>query len=308
MVHCPEFHTAALSNSYSPYYSATGEMSIDSLNITDSASVTCDTVTGLAITNTTQTTTAVNWTAIGSAAGYEVVVNQSSSTPSGSGVPVAVSAYNAIGLTAGTLYYVHVRDSCGPGNFSAWTTITFSTDTVQVCDSITGLATNGTTSSGTTISWNAIVGTLGYEIAVTQSSITPASGTGTPNATYGVTGLSTNTVYHVYVRDSCDTNSFSAWDTLSFSTSPTGITNINDIGFGVDAYPNPTNDIITVKVYGMKGDNRKVSLTDVAGRVISVVDMTTDKVDFNMTNLAAGIYLIRYEDDEHTRIIKVNKQ
>lgn len=56
------------------------------------------------------------------------------------------------------------------------------------------------------------------------------------------------------------------------------------------------------------GLNRKVSLTDVAGRVIMEEPMSTDRADLNMSDLAAGIYLIRYQDDIRTRIIKVNKQ
>lgn len=78
--------------------------------------------------------------------------------------------------------------------------------------------------------------------------------------------------------------------------------------FGVDIYPNPVNDVVAVSVYGIKGTNRIVSLTDVTGRIITQKNMSTDKVSFNISNLPSGIYLIHYKDDDHTKMTKIEKQ
>jgi hypothetical protein len=282
---------------------AAKDMGIDSLYVT--VLPPCDTVTGLTVTGITESNATISWAAMGGSTGYGIVIDQTATAPAVSDTSVTTATYTATGLSTGTTYYAHILDSCGAGYTSSWATVAFTT----LCDSITGLAVNNVTSTGATVNWNALSGTPGYEVVVSQSPTTPAAGTGILNNTYAATGLTSATTYHVYVRDSCGSNAFSLWDTLTFSTQNLGVAEINGNNpFGINAYPNPTNDVITVSTSGQIGNNRKVSLTDVTGRTISMVDMPADKVEFNMSNLAAGIYLIRYEDDAHTRIIKVNKQ
>lgn len=88
-------------------------------------------------------------------------------------------------------------------------------------------------------------GTTGYEYTISTASATPTTGTGITTTSFTATTLAPDTLYYVFVRDSCGPNNFSAWDTLSFSTQPTGIATING-NFNVDAYPNPAKDLITV--------------------------------------------------------------
>src|SRR6185437_5921571 len=123
------------------------------------------------------------------------------------------------GLQGGTTYYLHVRDSCGPGLYSAWTTVSFTT-TGSSCDTISGLAVSNITNISATISWNTIAGTAGYEYVVSNTSLTPPTGTGTNTNSATAANLTPNTLYYVFVRDSCGPNNFSAWDTLTFSTLP----------------------------------------------------------------------------------------
>src|SRR5690606_34200267 len=64
--------------------------------------------------------------AVASSQGYEWVVT-TSATPPASGTATNNTTVNATGLTGSTLYYVFVRNNCGPGGFSPWSSTTFTT-------------------------------------------------------------------------------------------------------------------------------------------------------------------------------------
>lgn len=92
--------------------------------------VTCAPPTATEATNITFTTATVNWTAPTSytpSNGYQYAVT-TSATPPGSGTSTAAITANVTGLTANTVYYLHVRSDCGAINgFSTWSTISFVT-------------------------------------------------------------------------------------------------------------------------------------------------------------------------------------
>ncbi|MBS1740463.1 MAG: T9SS type A sorting domain-containing protein [Bacteroidetes bacterium] len=77
--------------------------------------------------------------------------------------------------------------------------------------------------------------------------------------------------------------------------------------FTVEAYPNPVSQLLTVKAYGATG-NGSVTITDATGKMVRVVNMDNGQVQINMEGLAQGMYLLKYADDQHTEVIKVNKQ
>ena len=89
---------------------------------------TCFIPTALTTANITIDGVDVSWTAptLGTPIGYEYEIS-TSATP-GTGTPVAGTSVTGItGLSSGTLYYLHVRTDCGLGDFSAWTSTTFTT-------------------------------------------------------------------------------------------------------------------------------------------------------------------------------------
>ncbi|MDB4656099.1 proprotein convertase P-domain-containing protein, partial [Flavobacteriales bacterium] len=90
---------------------------------------TCFEPTALNPTNITIDGVDVSWTApiLGTVTGYEYEIS-TSATPT-VGTPVAGTSVSGItGLMSGTEYYLHVRTACiAPGDFSEWTSITFTT-------------------------------------------------------------------------------------------------------------------------------------------------------------------------------------
>lgn len=86
----------------------------------------CAQPTGLAATGITATAATLNWNGPTGITGYEYVLNQSATAPTGSGTPTTATTYTAGPLTPLTTYYMHVRTNCGAG-FSSWVTISFTT-------------------------------------------------------------------------------------------------------------------------------------------------------------------------------------
>jgi hypothetical protein len=80
--------------------------------------------------------------------------------------------------------------------------------------------------------------------------------------------------------------------------------------FSVEAYPNPLVDgrALTVTAYGPQGANATVSICDVTGKVLRMVEMSGASVDINMSSFAQGMYLIKYSDSNHSQTIKVNRR
>lgn len=77
--------------------------------------------------------------------------------------------------------------------------------------------------------------------------------------------------------------------------------------FGLQAFPNPVNDVLTVLIKNPGGQGR-VSLTDMTGRELAGYSAANGKVTFNMRALAQGMYFVKYTDDQHMQTIKVSKR
>jgi hypothetical protein len=94
----------------------------------------------------------------------------------------------------------------------------------------------------------------------------------------------------------------------SFSYSQVVTANVKGGAFTVEAYPNPVSEVLIVKVYGNAAANATVTITDVTGKIVSVVSVENNEASIKMGSLAQGTYLVKYSDSNHTQVIKVNKQ
>ena len=123
--------STTIGTTYYVYIASYGTSSTTTGTFTISRScVTCAPPTATATTNITFTTATVNWTAPAAytpSNGYQYAIT-TSATPPASGTATAATSVNATGLTANTVYYLHVRSDCGAVNgFSTWSTISFIT-------------------------------------------------------------------------------------------------------------------------------------------------------------------------------------
>ncbi|RYZ47236.1 MAG: T9SS type A sorting domain-containing protein [Sphingobacteriales bacterium] len=95
----------------------------------------------------------------------------------------------------------------------------------------------------------------------------------------------------------------------SFSYSEVVSATVSDASaFSIETFPNPVTDALNVKVYGNAGANATISLTDVTGKVISIMSVKDNAATINMNGLAAGVYLLKYSDSVNSTSVKINKQ
>jgi hypothetical protein len=83
----------------------------------------CGQPSALSVSSITSNTVAISWTAPTPTpnSGYEYAVT-TTLTPPASGTLVLATNTTAMGLSAATQYFLHVRSDCGAGNLSGWTT------------------------------------------------------------------------------------------------------------------------------------------------------------------------------------------
>jgi len=161
------------------------------------------------------TSASINWNPVSSAGAYEY----SLTTSSAPGTPTSTTSlsYSPTGLVEGTTYNFYVRSVCSPGNYSAWTFVSFAT----ICPATASInTTDSITPSGLKIKWSPVSSAgLGYQYAIT-------SGPGAPTSTIfstlsdsaAVTGLTEGTTYYAQVRVICSPGVFSQWMLKQFTT------------------------------------------------------------------------------------------
>lgn len=84
---------------------------------------------------------------------------------------------------------------------------------VQKCLNPTALSVANSTATSAQLSWNAVPGSVGYELEIIPSTSQPI-GVQThisPVNNFSITGLNDNTAYKFYVRNKCSTDNFSNW-------------------------------------------------------------------------------------------------
>ncbi len=272
------------------------------------ATITCDTVTGISVSMITSTSAYISWTAVAGSLGYDYVVNTTATTPTVPGTYTGATNVTDTGLLPGVTYYAHVRDSCGVGSSSAWVTIPFTTLAAATCDTVMGITITAITPTSATVSWTAVAGALGYEYVVNTSAAAPtAPGTATTSTSVAVTGLIAGQNYYAHVLDSCGAASLSAWATQPFMTTLGAINVTGSSNFGMSAFPNPVDGLLTIRIDGRMGANAQLTIADVTGRIVATAIVTEQTTRLDVTGLHTGVYFVRYIDNDRVQTVSVVK-
>lgn len=78
-------------------------------------------------------------------------------------------------------------------------------------------------------------------------------------------------------------------------------------GLSVNVHPNPVKQHLHITVSGKQDGKSHILLTDIVGKTIQYITLNGNTADLDMSNLPAGMYLIKYMDDSHSSITKVTK-
>ena len=259
----------------------------------------CNAPTGLTVANTTQNTSDLSWNVQGGNS-FEYVLNQTASNPA-SGTPTTANSYSAAGLNASTTYYFHVRTNCGNGNFSGWTTISFTTDDAP-CLAPAGLTASNVTNSSANLNWTAQAGNT-FQYVLNQTSTNPnAGGTATTANTFAASALNPSTTYYFHVRTNCGNGNFSDWTTVSFTTSSTVGLDEEEI-ISLSVYPNPATDQVTItgQTEGM------VTLINTKGQVLTFIDLEKQNT-IDLSTYESGVYFMKYVSENGTANIPLIKE
>lgn len=172
--------------------------------------VSCTAPSGLAASNVTTTDADLDWASQSGITGYEYVIDQTAALPAGTGTAVTTNSYAATGLTPGSTYYAHVRTNCGSGNFSSWTTVSFTTTAVCATPSITAISSNTVICAGSS---------LGLSVTATGTALSYTwTGAGTFSAANNNSLTVTNptsSAYTVSISNACGTASAAVNVTVS---------------------------------------------------------------------------------------------
>lgn len=178
----------------------------------------CPPPTNITITNVNSSSVDFSWTGVTGSVGYEYVVDQNAAGPTGTPITAVGTSGNAIGLAPSTQYYIHVRNLCSPTNWSAWTTLPFTSN--PPCDVPGSFIFNYIDSDSARFSW-ASMGTpaVEYEYLVDQDTSAPGVGAPTIVTTNNFgdgTGLMEGQTYYVHLRTKCTGSDSSAWGLFPF--------------------------------------------------------------------------------------------
>jgi len=75
------------------------------------------------------------------------------------------------------------------------------------------------------------------------------------------------------------------------------------VNFGVSVYPNPARSFATVEVAGITGEFQ-ITLTDIAGKVLSNEIIYNNTLELNLSGLDAGIYLVKVKSADGMEQVK----
>src|SRR6218665_2676856 len=181
--------------------------SVDNISLT-AVVPSCFPVTALTVASFTNSSAVINWTApaVAPSEGFEYEIRTSGAAGSGatglafSGTLAAGAlTHTPVGLTADTAYTYHIRSSCGAGDFSTWTSVSFFTG--YCVPSSTGSATyinNFSTTGGTTNISNLLSGytTGGYQNNYAAAAVSQYA-TGSINFTTEIVGPTVGTAIWV---------------------------------------------------------------------------------------------------------------
>jgi len=272
--------------------------------------LTCMPASGANITNVTSNSANIQWTKYPGIYGYEYVINKNATPPPAnfSGVAVNFNTLATASLLSGTSYYFHLRIRCDTFNYSPWSSTPFSTQ--SVCSSTPANPTLiSITPTTATFNWAGVPGAQQYQYSVTTSNApNPNSNTYSSQTQAKALSLMPNTPYWFHVRAYCSPDDLSGWESVPFSTVSVSVNSIgNSKDYSVIAYPNPVKDFLHIEVTGTMKGKGKAALYDLSGKMLKMIELNETTGEINMSDLAQGIYLLRYKDEESTATLRVQK-
>jgi hypothetical protein len=300
-------NTTANRRIYGNYGAAAGTASITMGDFGFDMCAACDSPINVVKNNLKLHSVDLTWDPVSCASGYEYLIDQTPTNPTSFGyATVGVPALSLNNLPDGTCYYIHLKTQCGgPDDTSGWSLDSFCT--VADCQ-IPEVTIDNITGTTAIAHWNAVPGVVSYEYAVGTTPDTPTNGNTTTYTSVKLLGLTPNKPLYFYLKAKCSPTPASPWGTTPFHTQAgTGVDGVNQPnGSILEAWPNPVTNVLNLKINGDK--KATLVLTDVAGKVLRSYSSLSEDMVIDMKELASGVYILKYNSDNASQVLRVNKK
>ncbi|WP_276133522.1 GEVED domain-containing protein [Polluticoccus soli] len=271
----------------------------------------CKPPLGFKTFNLKPTASGLKWDPWLSATDYDYIVDQVRTDPtSTTGLQNVTNPSDNIpnGLQENTWYYIHIRSNCVGEETSLWGLDSFLTPIVcrPPVINISHINTDHAVAY-----WSPVLSATEYEYAITTSPTPPAIGTKYNYTSIQMSALYDGKDYYIHVRAHCssvNTVSTSDWATASFKTFPVSVSGANGDEAYIEAYPNPVKGTLSIDVHGLMHGNATIAITDINGKVLRNLTLKSSKTTIDMSDLASGLYLLKYTDDQRTETVRLTKQ
>ncbi len=261
------------------------------------------------VSGVTDTSADFMWGITSNANYYEYQVDTNIAPPAGGSGFSSTTGMSAHveNLIPQTKYYIHLRSRCFTSDSSAWVLDSIVTRMGCLRPVVT---INGAQTNNVSAAWDAVPNAIAYEYRVSHSNSVPAFGTETTNTFTGPITLPTDGKdYYLHVRAKCNSQfSFSTWVTHPLRVMPTGVANLSGNIFDIYVHPNPVKNIVSISIIGTV-ENGLLTLYDATGKLIQQLHGNAiSTIDMDMSSLAQGIYMLKYQDNLNSRVIKLTKE
>lgn len=304
---------------------------------TTQSAPTCNTPAGLGSSNITSSGATVSWNSVSGAVNYDVDYKASSSSIWINAASATTSlSTNLAGLTASTLYNWRVRTNCSSLN-SGYSSSQFTTSApVAACPGPYDVSTNGTTTGAANISLNTdIKGTIStkgdndyyrftittggtitvtlttlpanYQLALLNSSgtqINLSQNNGTANETINAT-VAAGT-YYARVFPKGNVSNANSCYTLKIQTGTAADVMVTQPLTAI-LFPNPAGNTLNIWIEG-QGTKNEIRVYNVMGKLVLQHSATNKITQLDISNLAAGYYLMNVTDGNGHRALRFVKE
>jgi len=249
----------------------------------------------------------LEWSSVSGATFYEIKydVNSSFINPITGQSPTLT--YNTDILQNATTYYWKVRAGNGSG-YSPWSAV-WNFTTIQTAPNLISPPDNSVNNpiTGTTLVWSSVSDAIFYEYEydINSSFTNPVINTTTSlSATTGT--LQFNTTYYWKVRAAFADFTYSPWSEVwSFTTETENM--VNEIyKEGINIFPNPANDNLSILILDNSISLLNISLIDVNGKVIWMQNDVSQKIIYlDVRTFSNGQYFLKIEKLDKTKVFPV---
>lgn len=257
-----------------------------------STGTTCGIPTNITVNVISGNIVKLNWTAVVGASYYKVRYR---TTPGGSWITVStpINARFLINLIPNTAYQIQVKTVCAT-SASVWSPSLYITTGPNACFSPTTSSVTYVSSTIATINWTPTPGDVKYKIKYKPVG---GSWTTTPTftpPTYTLTGLIPGHDYLFKIKTKCS-GGWAPWSPLFTMTMPPFAPDVNsrltNKEISINVYPNPVVDELSIDLDA--STTNRISIYNTNGKAVRTIDAINSTTRINVSDLPAGIYLIK---------------